>query len=375
MVLQKDLKNLNIIVEKDQIKEESEKTFNLGEPLSNVVSFKSSEEKAKDKINYSLSNREFIEQGWTVLYKNAPKKNQKETEPEPQRDRNISVFDLVEKIPMQFTKTSYKYYNNGSLFELMLSDQTGTIYYPNGNIAIVISIFGNFRSFIAFSDQDKNSIPLAYFDSNGNGFCNYCSGKLRYQLNHYGAINFDENGKCIRRWLWPSESKMNTFRPVISRLNDYMSIKMFTRDRIVFCFRSKQSSCKFIVSTKTENPDKKFSFQNSKKKFEHFKNTISDPECKKLREKSDLLLKILAKGFPSNLEEEKLKNLIKDQEDTFYVKLPKIKNSKPASIVSRISFNHSSVISTERDKLSLDSVSKKGFLDISKKPALKFSYK
>lgn len=60
----------------------------------------------------------------------------------------------------------------------------------------------------------------------------------------------------------------------------------------------------------------------------------------------------------NNSEEEKLKNLLKNQEDSFYVKLPKIKNLKPP-IISRVSFNHSSIISTERDNLSFDSVSKK----------------
>lgn len=51
----------------------------------------------------------------------------------------INIFYLFWDIkPMQFAKTSSKYYANGNLFELILTDQTGTIYYPNGRKPIFI---------------------------------------------------------------------------------------------------------------------------------------------------------------------------------------------------------------------------------------------
>ena len=51
------------IGEKNKKKEISERSSNLEERLSNIISSKSFEEKIKDKISYSLSNREFIDQG------------------------------------------------------------------------------------------------------------------------------------------------------------------------------------------------------------------------------------------------------------------------------------------------------------------------
>ena len=82
---------------------------------------------------------------------------------------------------MQFNKTTIKNYKSGGLFELMLSDNTGSIYYPSGDLAIILSVFNDFRTFIAFSENKKKSIPLAYFDSKGNGFCNYSNGNLRFE--------------------------------------------------------------------------------------------------------------------------------------------------------------------------------------------------
>lgn len=77
-----------------------------------------------------------------------------------------------------------------------------------------------------------------------------------------------------------------------------------------------------------------------------------------------MLVNILTNGFTKNMDEENVKNILNIQEDTFYVKLPQIKNSKPSSIVSRISLNHSSLISTERDKISQSSESKKYLINI-----------
>ena len=71
----------------------------------------------------------------------------------------------------------------------------------------------NYKSFLVFSDHE-NSILLALFDSNSNCYCNYLNGKLRFQINCNGGINFDSNGCCIRRWIWPNDEKLNTFHPM-----------------------------------------------------------------------------------------------------------------------------------------------------------------
>ncbi|CAF0875700.1 unnamed protein product [Brachionus calyciflorus] len=354
-------KNLLSINEKDENGKAPENGSKTAEYVQNSnLNSKSLEEKARDRITYLLSNFQYIEQGWTVIQKNIQKSQEAEEKKSEQEERSISIFDLLEIIPMQFNKTTIRNYKSGSLFELMLADNTGSIYYPNGELAISLSVFNEFRTFIAFNQNGKNSIPLAYFDSKGNGFLNYSNGKLRYQLNSFGAINFDENGTLLRKWLWPPDSKINAFHPIIFRLNEFMSIKIFSRNKIVFNFRSKQSTCKFLVSTRVKNT------KSSKLNSEHFKSTINDKDCLKLKEKADLLLKILAKGYPTKIEEEMAKSMITES-DVFATKLPKIQERKiPTRInTARSSLVNSSILSTEREKILLEPLDKKNSINFS----------
>lgn len=72
-------------------------------------------------------------------------------------------------------------------------------------------------------------------------------------------------------------------------------------------------------------------------------------------------MKILAKGYPNKFEEEMVKSMISEQEDSYYIKLPKIQESKISSQnnTSRVSLNHSSILSTEREKMLLEPLNKK----------------
>ena len=77
------------------------------------------------------------------------------------------------------TNPIIKNYKNGKTFQIIHADRSGNIYYPNGRLALLICNSGNYRSFIAFS-TDEIPVTLASFDSEGNAFCNYNTGQLRY---------------------------------------------------------------------------------------------------------------------------------------------------------------------------------------------------
>lgn len=53
------------------------------------------------------------------------------------------------------------------------------VYYPDGKLALLLSDAGEYYSLTAFSNEKNSGIPIASFDSNGNGFCNYPNGNLR----------------------------------------------------------------------------------------------------------------------------------------------------------------------------------------------------
>ena len=77
---------------------------------------------------------------------------------------------------------SITYYKPSRKFQLFLPDKSGTVYYPNGQIAIILSDTGMYQSFLAFHYDEKNPVQLASFDSNGTGCCNHLNGKIKYIL-------------------------------------------------------------------------------------------------------------------------------------------------------------------------------------------------
>lgn len=75
------------------------------------------------------------------------------------------------------------YYKHPYIFQAILPDKSGCVYYPNGRLAILLSDTGMYQSFIVFHYDRKNPMQLANFDSNGSGYCNHINGKIRYSMN------------------------------------------------------------------------------------------------------------------------------------------------------------------------------------------------
>ena len=71
-----------------------------------------------------------------------------------------------------------------------------------------------------------------------------------YQLNCMGGICFDTNGKILKRWFWPEDSKSIAFHPLSFTLNEYMSIQIHSRFKIILHFRTKVGCCRFSIGSK-----------------------------------------------------------------------------------------------------------------------------
>ena len=60
-----------------------------------------------------------------------------------------------------------KYYPDGSLFVIMFSDGTGTVYYPSGRIAITISAVGTYGDFVMLSignNHYRRYVAISMYD-------------------------------------------------------------------------------------------------------------------------------------------------------------------------------------------------------------------
>ena len=73
---------------------------------------------------------------------------------------------------------------------------------------------------------------------------------LSYQINCVGGICFDQAGKCLKRWFWPDDSKSIVFHPIAFTLNEYMSIQIHSRFKIILHFRTKVGCCRFSIGSK-----------------------------------------------------------------------------------------------------------------------------
>ena len=65
---------------------------------------------------------------------------------------------------------------------VIFPDGTGSVFYPSGRLAILISFVSRgLNLFNAFSDDELNPMHLAMFDPFGNVCCNYETGKIRHE--------------------------------------------------------------------------------------------------------------------------------------------------------------------------------------------------
>lgn len=143
----------------------------------------------------------FVCRGWTVFddpYKKTVKKQPLKKHQYPSRVKSRREHQEQEKnnagretpTPSRAEPKNYRideepaiiYYKHPYIFQTILPDKSGCVYYPNGRLAILLSDTGMYQSFILFHYDRENPMQLANFDSNGSGYCNHINGKIRYLL-------------------------------------------------------------------------------------------------------------------------------------------------------------------------------------------------
>lgn len=154
--------------------------------------------------------------------------------------------------PFHYSKVAYKTYKNDakSTLQIEMPDETGNVYYPSGRLSMLISNTSNTNKIYSIFSDDSQSCLLAQFDTNGNAFCNYANGQLRYQINSQGGLNFDLNGKLVKRWSWPFDSHDVVFHPIIFVLNKHISVQILGRTKIYLNFRNKHGCIRLSVGSK-----------------------------------------------------------------------------------------------------------------------------
>ncbi|XP_029472356.1 glutamate-rich protein 6 isoform X2 [Rhinatrema bivittatum] len=119
---------------------------------------------------------------------------------------NITSCDFTvaceKMMPREFVE---KYYKHGGKFLTLFPDGTAQLFYPSGNLAIII-IGSNLKTFccIVYADKPNNAEIQAVFESNGKATCYHPNGTVWINLNPCGGQCADDAGNRVKTWKWKS---------------------------------------------------------------------------------------------------------------------------------------------------------------------------
>nr|XP_033814131.1 glutamate-rich protein 6 [Geotrypetes seraphini] len=156
-------------------------------------------------------------------------------------------------MPREFLE---KYYKEGGKFLTLFPDGTAQLFYPSGNLAIIV-IENDMKDYccIVYADKPNNADFLAMFDSNGKGTCYYPNGTIWININAVGGDYADDTGNRVKTWKWKNNlnsSNPPPFKPIFISLNLNIGIRILGQDKIVVSFLAMGRQARFSVGAKVE---------------------------------------------------------------------------------------------------------------------------
>ncbi|KAL8188367.1 UNVERIFIED_CONTAM: hypothetical protein K2H54_065904, partial [Gekko kuhli] len=195
-----------------------------GKQISPVHSTPESEQRISEEITYSISCCDFTIAGGKLL------KN-------------------------QFLQ---QYYKNGVKFLTMFPDGTAQIFYPSGNLAVIVVQKKEISGYICIVQEDRseNAGIQAVFESSGQGTCYHPNGIIWINITIRGGHYSDQDGNKMRTWIWPNHLQKYiptvSFKPVFVSLNQNVGVRILGQDKVAISFLAMGKQAKINVGTKVE---------------------------------------------------------------------------------------------------------------------------
>nr|XP_013054742.2 glutamate-rich protein 6 isoform X1 [Anser cygnoides]XP_013054743.2 glutamate-rich protein 6 isoform X1 [Anser cygnoides] len=149
-----------------------------------------------------------------------------------------------------------RYYKHGGKFLTMLPDGTAQLFYPSGNLAIIVIQERKWFICIVQEDKHNNAEIQAVFKSNGRSTCYYPHGSVWINMNVQGGQYLDKAGSRVRRWTWPnsltSSGPCVPLSPIFISLNQHVGVRIVGQDKIIVSFLAMGQQAKFNVGTKVQ---------------------------------------------------------------------------------------------------------------------------
>uniref|UniRef100_A0A8D0BJ66 Glutamate rich 6 n=1 Tax=Salvator merianae TaxID=96440 RepID=A0A8D0BJ66_SALMN len=205
-------------------------------------------------ISYCLSQARPSLSGWTKI----PLEATEETATED-ITYSISCCDFTiaggKLLKNQFLQ---QYYKNGVKFLTMFPDGTAQIFYPSGNLAIIVVQRNKDTGYVCIVQEDKseNAAIQAVFESCGNSTCYHPNGIIWINITVRGGHYSDQMGNKVKTWSWPNNlQKSNpkvSFKPVFLALNQNVGVRILGQDKIAISFLGMGKQAKINVGTKVK---------------------------------------------------------------------------------------------------------------------------
>lgn len=200
-------------------------------------------------INYQLSSQKCLEEGWTLRAPSPLLEDLGDNvfEPEPLDPAMIAEGRLRERPLIE------KFYETGQKFLTMFPDGTGNVFYPSGNLAILISSvkLGQYN-YTVHQDVARSAVAAA-FEPSGYGYCYYPNGDIRLYIDQYGGIELDDKGGKKRKWQWKdhvTHVHAPPFQPICIGLNRHLAVRVMSQENIAVTFSANQRSCRFNMGSR-----------------------------------------------------------------------------------------------------------------------------
>uniref|UniRef100_A0A8D2LQ51 Glutamate rich 6 n=1 Tax=Varanus komodoensis TaxID=61221 RepID=A0A8D2LQ51_VARKO len=173
---------------------------------------------------------------------------------------NLNVHFTVFFFSVQLVKNQFlqQYYKNGVKFLTMFPDGSAQIFYPSGNLAIIIVKKTKQEGYVCIVQEDKpeNAEIQAVFDSCGKGTCYHPNGLVWINITIQGGHYSDEAGNKVKAWIWPNNLQKHnpsvSFKPVFLSLNLNVGVRILGQDKVAISFLSMGKQARINIGTKVK---------------------------------------------------------------------------------------------------------------------------
>uniref|UniRef100_A0A8C9G4V9 FAM194 C-terminal domain-containing protein n=1 Tax=Pavo cristatus TaxID=9049 RepID=A0A8C9G4V9_PAVCR len=149
-------------------------------------------------------------------------------------------------------------YPDGQTFYLLFPDGSGQVYYPSGNIAILIAFTEEAQFTYVILEDNKHPGIQAAFGSHGHGVSFHPNGRPRTILSPCTGICFDHSGERQKQWNWHDLSHhvhSPPFQPITMKLNCHLTLKIVAQDKIHLWFVSHNNCIHFNLGARLKLKD------------------------------------------------------------------------------------------------------------------------